>query len=97
MISAQIAEQHGIPADLRPLRRELLVEALDGAIVQAEAAIRFVEKGYGDEYTRSAVKRAADLFRTAVSTTNDLHAENKRIAAAERLSAASQATAGADA
>ena len=69
------------PADLRPLRRELLCEALDGAIVQAAAAIRFTEKGYDDGYARAAIKRATELFRTAVNVTNELAAENRRIAA----------------
>ena len=88
MISTPTAERHGIPADLRPLRRELLVEALDGVIVQA-AAIRFMEKGYADDYARQAVIRAAEIFKTAVATTNELHRENQRI---KRLSAPSEAT-----
>ena len=94
MISTSTAERHGIPADLRPLRRELLCEALDGVIVQAEAAISFTVKGYGDEYARSAVIRAAELFKTAVAATNELHRENQRI---KRLSAAPQEPAGAPA
>ena len=86
MIGAEVAERHRILADLRPLKRELLVEALDGVTLQVEAAIRFTERGYADDYAREAVKRAAEIFRTAVSVTNELHAENRRIAAASERS-----------
>ena len=92
MIAPATADRHRIPADLRPLRRELLCEALDGVIVQAQAAIRFTEKGYGDDYGRQAVIRATELFKVAVATTNELHRENQRIAATERLSADTEST-----
>ncbi len=63
--------------DIGPLHREMVIEALDGVVVQAEGAIRFLDRAE-DPYAEAAMRRAADFFRHAAAAMNELIAANKR-------------------
>jgi hypothetical protein len=63
--------------DMRPILREFVWEALDGLITQADGAQRFLERG-DDAFAEAAMRRAADFFRQAAGTMNELLADNKR-------------------
>lgn len=64
--------------DIRPLHREMVIEALDGVVVQAEGAIRFLDRAE-DPYAEAAMRRAADFFRHAAAAMNELIADNQRL------------------
>ena len=57
--------------DMLPFHREIIAEALDGMIVQAEASIRFLDRGE-DAYAQASLRRAAHFFRHAANQMNEM-------------------------
>lgn len=60
--------------EIKDLRRELIWEALDGAVIQTEGAQRFLVRGE-DKCAADAMRRAYKFFRQAAATMGELIAE----------------------
>ena len=67
-VASEIAEA------MAPLRREFIIEALDGAVYQAEGAIRFLNRGE-DACAAKAMARMFDFARTAAGEMKTLRGD----------------------
>ena len=69
--------------DVQDLRRQMVMEALDGVVTQASWAARFLELGDPDMHVEGAMSRMAVFARAALATMKELSAETRRLAGAK--------------
>ena len=72
------------PPEIAALRREFVAEALDGAVFQAQGAIRFLERG-DDRCAELAMGRMFDFARSAAGEMRRLRGHPEREPVGEKV------------